>query len=146
MMLSCNNMLSLKGVKSPQCFSSSLSESAVVMKSTEHHHSVISSEGTRHSKKHWLNFSSIIGKKNLSILIFSKSRDIQTSLNPCIPNFGGGRGYRRRESPHASREAQELLLLFQCIPLHLGLIQKEIQLNLCNVFSIIIFNELHLFA
>lgn len=140
MMLSCNNMLSLKGVKSPQCFSSSLSESAVVMKSTEHHHSVISSEGTRHSKKHWLNFSSKIGKKDLSILIFSKSRDIQTSLNPCIPNFGGGRGYRRRESPHASREAQELLLLFQCIPLHLGLIQKEIQLNLGSMFSNLILN------
>ena len=127
MMLSCNNMLSLKGVKSPQCFSSSLSESAVVIKSTEHSHSVISSEGTRHSKKHWLNFSSIIGKKDLSILIFSKSRDIQTSLNPCIPNFGGGRGYRRRESPHASREAQELLLLSPCIPLHLGDTTESLQ-------------------
>ena len=127
MMLSCNNMLSLKGVKSPQCFSSSLSESAVVMKSTEHHHSVISSEGTRHSKKHWLNFSSKIGKKDLSILIFSKSRDIQTSLNPCRPNFGGGRGYRRRESPHASREAQELLLLSPCIPLHLGDTTESLQ-------------------
>lgn len=140
MMLSCNNMLSLKGVKSPQCFSSSLSESAVVIKSTEHSHSVISSEGTRHSKKTLAQPFFYNWEKDLSILIFSKSRDIQTSLNPCRPNFGGGRGYRRRESPHASREAQELLLLFQCIPLHLGLIQKEIQLNLGSMFSNLILN------